>query len=324
MYAEESKTNTNANECELYENIILPNLTSQKYKELFRNAGTNCGPVTRRSCGPISCKGSQLIYIIIALLNTLNNNLDTVSPHQLLDIYNYVTRNRDISGFSLFNNPSNMLHIVINNQNINNIFIEHTEHIETIIYPMALVNATPFNNELGNYLNGVISHYFIIIKRTNNETNEPNYSILSSYGSDCVQVPQYETPLDLDYFSNVVEAFDSNELTEERNQILHNFLTEYFFKGGKITYYIDDYNPSRKRIKRFEPESGSELEEQIYYEPNKFKFYYFCTFVSKVHQQLLNYYKEISGGAIRKKMSKKRKLNKRKRLSKKKKLTKRN
>ena len=51
------------------DNIILPDLNSETYKLLFRNAGTNCGPVTRRSCGPISCKGSQLIYTIIALLN---------------------------------------------------------------------------------------------------------------------------------------------------------------------------------------------------------------------------------------------------------------
>ena len=302
---------------DLYENIILPNLASQKYKELFRNAGTNCGPVTRRSCGPISCKGSQLIYIIIALLNTLNDdNLDNVSPHQLLDIYNYVTNNKNISKFSLFNNPSKMLHIIIDNQNINTIFTEHTENMETSIYPMALVNATPFNNEFGNYPDGVISHYFIIIKQTNNETNEINYSILSSYGSDCVQIPQYETSLNINYFSSVVEAFGSNELTEERNLVLHNFLTEYFFKGGKITYYIDEYAPSHKKITKYEPEVGSELEEQLYYEPNKFKFYYFCTFVSKVHQQLLNYFKDME--TTKKKKSKKKKLTKRKHLPKKK------
>jgi hypothetical protein len=298
---------------DIVENIILPDLNSKTYKLLFRNAGTNCGPVTRRSCGPISCKGSQLVYTIIALLNTLNNgNLADIRPDQLLDIYNYVTsRNQNISGFSLFNNPSKMGHIIIDSENTYNLFQDSS----ITIYPMALVNTTPFNNEFGNYPNGVISHYFIIIKQLEFETNETKYSIISSYGSDCVQIPQYETSLDINELLMVVEAFSSNESSEQRTNIIHGFLTKYFLQGGKTTYYIDEDSSSRKKIKKYRPDEGAEIEERIYYKLNKFKIYYFYDFVSKVHQQLLNYFENMIGGKKRKFTKRKftkRKLTKRK------------
>ena len=55
--------------------IILPNIDSPEYKDTFKNVATQCRRVTRSEAGVISCKSSQLVYIIIALLwndTTLN------------------------------------------------------------------------------------------------------------------------------------------------------------------------------------------------------------------------------------------------------------
>lgn len=287
--------------------VILPDTNSEEYQLLFRNAGANCGPVTRGNLGPISCKGSQLVYIIITLLNTINNgNLNNIRPDQLMSLYDYITSDRLIRRFSLFNNPSKMYPEIIDTENVHSIFPPVSEKVETVIYTMGLVNKRPFEG----YPMGVISHFFIIIKNVDTETLESHYSILSSYGSDYVQVSQYGTPLDIEYFLQVVNAFDSLEESEERNTIIHDFIKTYFLTGGKKTYLIDEKFSGKKRFRSFEPERGAEKEIRIYYELDKYKFYYFPTFVSMVKEKIDNYY-TIGGNRRRKRRTKRRHIRKR-------------
>ena len=55
--------------------ITLPDIDTKLYKDIFLNVATQCRRVTRSEVGVISCKSSQLVYIIIALLwndTTLN------------------------------------------------------------------------------------------------------------------------------------------------------------------------------------------------------------------------------------------------------------
>ena len=65
--------------------IYLPDVNSEEYEIIFTNVETKCGIVLRSEKGPIACKKSQLIYIIIALLWKYIKDLD-ILPKKKLEI----------------------------------------------------------------------------------------------------------------------------------------------------------------------------------------------------------------------------------------------
>ena len=263
-----------------YETVSLPDINTEKYKLIFKNIGSQCRSVTRSQRGPIACKISQIIYIIIALFYTFNQSLyenkeGFVIAEKISKIYDMLIANRDIYYFSLLNNPSTMPFEILNPENVYTIFSN-----ESNIFTMGLVNTNNINKDV--YPDGVIDHYFIIIKRRNPDVE---YSIISSYGSDFVKVPQSEIPLNIDELIEVINAFNNAEFPN-RLDIIRTFLYTYFFKDGKVTYFRDEDTFSRPKIFKYSPEEGARMEITHYFEPEKFKFYYFNTFVNVIKEQM--------------------------------------
>lgn len=288
--------------------VSLPDIDSEKYKIIFKNIGSQCRSVTRSQRGPIACKISQLIYIIIALFYTFNQSLyeneeGFVIAEKIAKIYDMLVANKYIYYFSLLNNPSAMPFEILspNPEYIYTLFPKKSEVIERKIFTMGLVNTHNINKT--EYPDGVIDHYFIIVKRRNPGFRNIKYSIISSYGSDVVKVPQSEIPLNIDELMEVINAFNNAEFPN-RLDVIRTFLYKYFFKDGKVTYFRDEDTFSRPKIIRYSPEEGSQMEITHYFEPEKFKFYYFNTFVDVIKEQMEQ---TPIGGKRKKKYSRKMK-----------------
>lgn len=251
--------------------ITLPNIDSPEYKEIFFNIATQCHSVTRAQKGTIACKSSQLIYIIIALIwqDRVNN---IKKAEKVSKIYDKCARNSAIYKFSILNNPSSIQpFIVIENENISAIFSPRN-HIK--IFTMGLVNIG--NNNKDEYPDGVIDHYFIIVNRGR------DYFIISSYGSDYVKMPQTEIPLELTDLYSIINAFNNSEFPD-RISIITNFFNKYFLSNGETKYLKDEDSFSRPKMITYAPEEGAKLEVEHYFTPNKFKIYYFPTFINVIN-----------------------------------------
>ena len=84
--------------------INVPDIDTELYKNIFFNGATQCRRVTRSEAGVISCKSSQLVYIIIALLwNDTSINYHE-KAEKVSKIYEMCDKNRNIRNF-LLNNP---------------------------------------------------------------------------------------------------------------------------------------------------------------------------------------------------------------------------
>ena len=250
--------------------IILPNIDSPEYKDTFKNVATQCRRVTRSEAGVISCKSSQLVYIIIALLSSDTSLNYHEKAEKVSKIYEMCNKNKNIYNF-LLNNPSSFSYEIIEKENMQNFFSPRNH---TRIFTMGLVNI--LNNNKEEYPDGVIDHYFIIVNRNR------DYSIISSYGSDYVKVPQIEIPLDLIDLDNVINAFNDAEKSD-RDSIITNFLQKYFLSNGETNYFRDDDSFTKPKILKYVPEEGAKLEIENYLIPNKFKFYYFPTFINSIN-----------------------------------------
>jgi len=250
--------------------ITLPDIDTKLYKDIFLNVATQCRRVTRSEVGVISCKSSQLVYIIIALLwyDTALNYHE--KAEKVIKIYEICDESRNIHNF-LLNNPSAFPYEIIEQENIQ-YFFSPRNHIK--MFTMGLVNIK--NNNKSEYPDGVIDHYFIIVSR------DRKYYIISSYGSDYVRIPQIEILLDLADLDNVINAFNDAEKSD-RNSIITNFLKTYFLSNGEINYFRDDDSFSKPKMITYVPEEGVKLELENYLIPNKFKFYYFPTFINSIN-----------------------------------------
>jgi hypothetical protein len=250
--------------------IILPNIDSPEYTDIFLNVATQCRRVTRSESGVISCKSSQLVYIIIALIWTNTTLSYHEKAEKVLKVYEMCNSNPNINKF-LLNNPDSFPYEVIEQNNIP-IFFSPRNHKK--ILTMGLVNIQ--NNNKGEYPAGVIDHYFIIVNRNR------DYFIISSYGSDYVKVPQIEIPLDLIDLDNVINAFNDAE-RGDRISIITHFLQKYFLSNGETNYFRDEDSFSKPKMLKYVPEEGAKLEIENYLIPNKFKFYYFPTFINSIN-----------------------------------------
>ena len=250
--------------------ITVPDIDTELYKNIFFNVATQCRRVTRSEAGVISCKSSQLVYIIIALLwndTTLNYH---EKAEKVSKIYEMCNKNSNIRNF-LLNNPSSVPYTVIEQENMQTIFSPRNH---TKIFTMGLVNI--LNNNKREYPAGVIDHYFIIVNRNR------DFFIISSYGSDYVKVPQIEIPLELDDLDNVINAFNDAEKID-RDSIITTFLQKYFLSNGETNYFRDEDSFSTPKIIKYVPEEGAKLEIENYLIPNKFQFYYFPTFINSIN-----------------------------------------
>lgn len=259
--------------------ISLPDIDSKEYIFLSTNLASSCRPVLRSNRGPIACKTSQLVYILIALLKThMPETWYNLRPDIVLDIYEQLTVRRRfpiIYAFSALNAPI-IPYTILDDTNVETIF-NPDNGIK--IFTIGLVNTKNNNKSDINYRDGVINHYFIIIFK------DGHYYSVSSYGSDYVAIPQIIVKLDVQEFGKVINAFNDETLAN-RQQIIHDFLQSYWLTltSGKSVYYEDEETNKGRTIM---PEEGVEREIDDYiHDSNKYKFFYFYDFETLVNENL--------------------------------------
>jgi hypothetical protein len=133
------------------------------------------------------------------------------------------------------------------------------------------------------YPHGVISHFFTIIKRKH------GFSILSSYGSVCVAVPQKETPIELSELSECIQALENQRSSNKKtkasaDRIVITFIQKYFLSDGEIKRHSErDEETRRMGYESYTPEKGAEIEIQNY--TNSFhRFFYFPDYTDLVRR----------------------------------------
>ena len=258
--------------------VYLPDINSEKYKEIYKNVETRCGIVTRMERGHIACKTSQLMYIIIALLWKYIKDLDILPKKKLLDFTKEVNRLYDICVSEQY--PA-IRNFSLNGQPINPFTqINDTRFLDPRIkiYTMGLVHTNNSLESRDQFPNGVINHFFLIIKI------ERTFYIISSYGSDIVMISQKMVPLDLSEFQNIINAFNGVGSIQQRNRYIIDFFYKYFLPDGMTTYSIDE-GTDKKLV--HPPKKGASLEvsDYLFKESDyqkEYKFFYFPEFVDNI------------------------------------------
>lgn len=262
--------------------IYLPYVNSEEYEIIFTNVETKCGIVLRSEKGPIACKKSQLIYIIIALMWKYIVGLKQKPQSVLIAFAREVNRLFDIcvsdrypavQEFSLNGQP------ILPFIPVNDLSFLSRRRGDIKIYTMGLVHTNPSVEWSRQFPNGVINHYFLIV---NNGQNE--FFIISSYGSDVVKIGQKITLLDLREFQNIINAFNGVGSIEEKNNYIIDFFYKYFLPDG-MTVYSRDEGSGKKLVHT--PKKGASLEVSDYlfkesgYQ-KECKFFYFPEFVDNI------------------------------------------
>jgi hypothetical protein len=266
---------------------LLPQINNQTYQEIFRRVQTRDGPVTKSRKGFIGCKISQVVHTLICLIWKPELNRE-VSPKILIYIVKFLiaaydrcmtltAANRPLYQF-IMNNPTYMNGLPLDDMNLD-LAIDPRR---SSFFTMALIlDPSEYNAE--EYPYGTVSHFFTIIKR------DSGFSILSSYGSSCVSVPQKETPLELSELLRCIQALENQrgpnvQIKQDADRIVTTFIQKYFLSGGEIKQDVErDEETGKKIFKTFKPEAGAELESQ-YYTRTFHRFYYYPEYADLVRR----------------------------------------
>jgi len=264
---------------------LLPEINNPTYQEIFRRVQTRDRAVTKGTKGFIGCKISQVVHTLICLIwkPELNGEVSTETliyiVKFLLESYDrcmtFTAANRALYQF-IMNNPTYMNGLPLDDTNLD--FAINPRR--SSFFTMALI-LDPSEHNAEEYPHGTVSHFFTIIK------HDSGFSILSSYGSSCVSVPQKETPLELSELLLCIQALQNQhspnaQIKRDADRIVATFMKKYFLSGGEIKRDVErDEVTGKKTFKTFKPEQGAELESQ-YYTSTFHRFWYYPTYADLV------------------------------------------
>jgi hypothetical protein len=260
---------------------LLPQIDNPNYQEIFRRVQTNDTPVSRFKKGFVGCKISQVVNTLICLIWKPELNKE-VSQEILNYIVRFIIIAFDKCMTSSINNRV-LFHFIMQNPAYMNYTILSDSNLVSTINPelrsffiMGFVK-----DPTEEYPHGIISHFFTIIKRNS------GFSILSSYGSVCVEVPQKETPLELSELSKCIQALEnqrsSNKKTKaDADSFVINFIQKYFLSNGKIKRHSErDEETRRMGYETYTPEEGAKI-EIVNYTDSFHRFFYFPDYADLV------------------------------------------
>jgi hypothetical protein len=262
---------------------LLPRVDNPNYQDIFRRVQSRDGPVPRSKKGFIGCKISQVVNTLICLIWKPELNR-AVSPQILNYIVKFLIaaydKCMDHSEKALYefirNNPTYMNYLAVDSSNLSLII----DPKRSSFFIMALVK-DPLEFDRRQYPYGTISHYFTIIIR------DSMISILSSYGSACVAVPQKETPLELSELLLCIQALEeqrSDETKQTANEVVVNFIKKFFLSDGEIKRESErDEETSRMKHTTVRPKEGIEMEIETYTK-GLHRFFYFPEYVDLVRK----------------------------------------
>jgi len=269
----------------------LPRLDNPQYKDIYIKLSTSrCKLSIARSYGQLSCRISQLLFMLIALSweEDLNRIKLQAKITNLLKKYDDCINDPALSRLYDKNDPRDVDYIPLSRDSLERyIFREPNRAIN--IFPMAIVLFMEADSFKREYPYGHITHYFLLIRRGD------SFSIISSYGSDNVTIPQQELIIEPAEFSSFIDAVHSNNYG-----IILPLIRKYFLLNGVVTQYIDTESESRKKTITVEVEEGARKELE-YYSDKIIRIYYFTNLVDGYIKAILE---ETSGGKKYKKIIK--------------------
>jgi hypothetical protein len=260
---------------------LLPQFDNPNYQEIFRRVQTNDTPVSRFKKGFMGCKISQVVNTLICLIWKPEFNREVSQ-----EIINYIVRFIIIAfDKCMTSSVSNrvLFHFIMQNPAyINYTMLSDSNLVSTInparcsFFIMGLVKDSTVE-----YPHGIISHFFTIIKR------DSGFSILSSYGSICVAVPQKETPLELSELSKCIQALENQrspntQIKQAADRVVITFIQKYFLSNGEIKRDSErDEETRRMHYETYTPEEGAEM-EIVNYTNSFHRFFYFPDYTDLV------------------------------------------
>ena len=286
---------------------FLPDIDSKIYTEIFRRSKTVDHPVTRGQPGFIGCRTSQLIYIIICLIwkpQFSMDNLDQVNKivSFIIKVFNNVfyikippviedlQQYEGLYDFIFGNQPATIQPIILDRDNFDTIMSYPARGNNKII--IAALVQDPSEPPSRDFPDGYVVHYFTIVMSSTraDRENPNNISIISSYGSQCVQIPQQKFDLSLIELKKFVVDL---ELQRSSNPIalqsVSQFIDRYFLQDGLITRKVEkDELTERKKFETIVPESGKrrELIENIL--PKRYRVFIYPSY-SDIVSQIIQY-----------------------------------
>jgi hypothetical protein len=130
--------------------------------------------------------------------------------------------------------------------------------------------------------------------------NPNNISIISSYGSQCVQIPQQKFDLSLIELKKFVEDLELHRSSDPTAlQKVSQFIDRYFLQDGLITRKVEkDEGTERKKFETIKPESGKrrELIENIL--PKRYRVFIYPSY-SNIVSEIIQYTSTYSSGGKR-------------------------
>jgi hypothetical protein len=213
-----------------------------EYKQLYQECFTRFLSRDRPSRDPIEfgCRISAFLYVLFCFLWNKDRKVrDPLWKGERLDRTPF---------FQRIDSIINLEEISIHNELLNTIFVDnqvaghysvlsaespsHVDRIEDytdgMIIPVKmsdfdiLFSKFPFaifGIAFKEYMPGVIIHYFVIRKEGD------GYVMISSYGSNYADIEQYETPLDIEEFTEYIRQLS---IRERDIQVVKAFMKKYF------------------------------------------------------------------------------------------------
>jgi len=269
----------------------LPTLDDSQYKDIYMKVSTaRCKLSVTKSYGQVSCRVSQLLFMLIALSweGHLNRSKLQAKITYLIEKYDECIRDPALSRLYVENDPRQVEYIGLTTDSLYR-YIFHQANMAINIFPMAIVLFMEDDMFMHQYPNGHITHYFLLIRRGD------SFSIISTYGSPNVTIPQQELPIDPAEFATFIDAVNRKNFA-----IILPLIKKYFLLNGVVTQYTDTDSGPRKKIITVEPEAGA-VKELEYYSNKTISIYYFPTLVDDYIKAILA---ETSGGKKYKKITK--------------------
>jgi len=301
---------------------FLPDITSEIYTEIFRRVKAEDRPVTRGQPGFIGCRTSQLIYIIICLIwKPEINQYDMVKLNKMVSFIIKVYKNcffiknqpvipalqqyEGLYDFIFLNQPTTIEPIILRRDNFDTIMSYPSRDYNKII--IAALVQDPSEPPSRDFPEGYVVHYFTIIMSS---TRAGIISIISSYGSHCVQIPQQKFDLRLIDFKKFVTDLELQRGSDPTAiQGVSQFIDQYFLQNGITTFSVTrNEETERRKYESISPESGKarELTENIL--PKQYRVFIYPSYfdiVSELIQYTLSHPSGGKGKRRRKKTNKK-------------------
>lgn len=296
---------------------LLPNIEGDLYKEIFRRVKAEDRAVTRRQPGFIGCRASQLIYTIICLIWKQEfNEYDMYKLNKIVEIIIKVYNNciliktqpiipelhiqpyEGLYDFIFGNKPTTIEPIILNQYNFDTIMSYPSKPYNKII--IAALVQDPFDPPSSDYPDGYVVHYFtIIISSIRADKENPNdISIISSYGSDCVQIPQQKIDLSLVELKKFVIDLELQRASNNRaSQGVSQFVDRYFLQNGVTTFSVTrNEATSRLKYETIHPEPGKKRELIDTILPNQYRVFIYPSYFDIVSQIIQYTLIHFSGG----------------------------